>query len=603
MKRVVTILFVVVALAAVGGGFYAARSRSSVEFSSTTAERKTLFQSVEETGQVKASFEGTYGFEISGSVATIYKNVGDIVVPGELIAELNNTAQTQSLRQAEASLASDQALLNRELAGVSDQRKSESLAAITQAEASFAQAKAQLLQTIAEGENAISTAQRAVETADNELRIAEETGVSKITQDAYADALNSMNTSLGALRDALTASDNILGIDNTLANDNLENAIGVVSQQTLIRAEQLYPLVKQATNIVETNLFSIKSASNHSAIDTTLLLVENALTEMRQLLIAINSLLSTAPAIGITQASLDTYRSGIITNISNINAQLTNNTNAMQAIDGAATSLLSLQIALNKANQGLSSTILQTEAKKSVAEANVTIQSAALDKAKAAHESLIAPPRAVDIGSLRASVQRSNAAVIAAQKEREKTQLRAIATGTISRLDIEPGENVTANTPIVTILSDALYVELDISESDIAKVTLGDGAKITLDAFGDDVVFSGHVKMIDPAETEISGVVYYKSKILFDDSEVSSIKPGMTANVRIITEERPNVIVIPLRAVIRDNGKTFVRVVTNAERGEFEARDVTIGLRGDEGQTEILSGLTEGVEVITFIQE
>ena len=77
----------------------------------------------------------------------------------------------------------------------------------------------------------------------------------------------------------------------------------------------------------------------------------------------------------------------------------------------------------------------------------------------------------------------------------------------------------------------------------------------------------------------------------------------MTANVRIITEERPNVIVIPLRAVIRDNGKTFVRVVTNAERGEFEARDVTIGLRGDEGQTEILSGLTEGVEVITFIQE
>ena len=412
-----------------------------------------------------------------------------------------------------------------------------------------------------------------------------------------------MNTSLGALRDALTASDNILGIDNTLANDNLENAIGVVSQQTLIRAEQLYPLVKQATNIVETNLFSIKSASNHSAIDTTLLLVENALTEMRQLLIAINSLLSTAPAIGITQASLDTYRSGIITNISNINAQLTNNTNAMQAIDGAATSLLSLQIALNKANQGLSSTILQTEAKKSVAEANVTIQSAALDKAKAAHESLIAPPRAVDIGSLRASVQRSNAAVIAAQKEREKTQLRAIATGTISRLDIEPGENVTANTPIVTILSDALYVELDISESDIAKVTLGDGAKITLDAFGDDVVFSGHVKMIDPAETEISGVVYYKSKILFDDSEVSSIKPGMTANVRIITEERPNVIVIPLRAVIRDNGKTFVRVVTNAERGEFEARDVTIGLRGDEGQTEILSGLTEGVEVITFIQE
>lgn len=602
MKRAIKIIIVIIVIASIGGVFVARRSDSSVEFSSTIAERTTLEQSVEETGQVKADFEGTYGFEISGSVATIHKRVGATVTPDMVIAELQNTTQLQALRQAQASLASDQALLNKELAGVSDQQKTESLAAISQAEASLAQAKAQQAQTMAETQSSIQTAERAVETAENELRVAQETGVSRITQDAYADARNSINTAIGYLRDALGSADNILGIDNTLANDDLEDALGVTSQQTLIRAEQLYPLVKQSITIVESNASNITSPDDQSAIDTTLLLTGDALTEMRQLLSTVESLLSTAPAIGITQSALDTYRAGIISDLSNINTQLTNNTNAIQTIESAATSLSSLQIALTKAKQDLRSAITQAEARNSVAEANVAIQEAAVEKAKAAHESLIAPPRAVDIGSLRAAVQRSNAAVIAAQKELEKTQLRAIATGTISQLDIEQGENVTANSPVVTILSDSLYVDLDISESDIAKVDLDDPAEITLDAFGDDVVFDGHVEMIDPAETELSGVIYYQSKILFDEGNEARIKPGMTANVRIITETRPNAIVIPLRAVIREDGRTFVRVVTDAQRGTFEQRDVTIGLRGDEGQTEVINGISAGEEVVTFIQ-
>lgn len=603
MKRIITVIVLVLIVAAVGGAIIMSRSGKRVEFSSTIAEKITLEQSVEETGQVKADFEGTYGFEISGSVASIQKRVGATVTPGIVIAELQNTTQLQALRQAQASLASDQALLNKELAGVSEQQKAESLAVVSQAQASLTQAKAQLLQTVAEGESSVATAQRAVETAQNELRVAQETGVSKITQDAYADALNSMNTSLGYLRDALTGSDNILGIDNALANDSLEDALGITSQQTLIRAEQLYPLVKQSITIVETNLSTITSASDQSAIDTTLLLMDDALTEMRQLLTTIDTLLSNTPAIGVTQSTLDTYRAGIITDLTNINTQLTNNTNAIQTIEGAATSLSLLQIALDKAKQDLTSALDQANARKQVAEANIAIQEAAVAKAQAAYESLVAPPRAVDIGSLRAAVQRSNAAVISAQKELEKTQLRAIATGTISLLDIEVGENVTANTHVITILSDALYVDLDISESDIAKVSLNDPAEITLDAFGDDVVFDGHVQMIDPAETEISGVIYYQSKILFDNPDKEQIKPGMTANVRIVTDKRPDVVVIPLRAVIRDNGRTFVRVVTDAERGTYDERDVTIGLRGDEGQTEITSGISEGEEVITFIQE
>ncbi len=586
------------------GGVIASRGKSDASsLSLATATRAELIQSVEETGQVIAEFEGTYGFELSGSVATISRSVGDMVLPGDVIAELDSTGELQSLRQAQASLASDRALLNRELAGVSDERKAESLASVSQAEASLAQASASLAQAISEGDSSIATAQSALETAEINLRVAQETGTSKITQDAYADALNTMNTAFAALRDALSEADNILGIDNTLANDSIEDALGVTSQESLRRAEQLYPMVKQAISIVEDNLFTISGANDQSAIDITLLLTTDALSEMRQLLITVDSVLSTAPAIGVTQTQLDTFRTDIITELTAINTQLTNNTNATQAIESADTSLLTLQVALDKATQDLASARTSANASKQVAEANVSIQQAAVEKANASHESLIAPPRNVDVASLRAAVQRSSAVVLAAQKELEKTQLIAIATGTISNLEIEPGENVTANTAVVTILSDELHIDLDVSESDIAKVAIDDTTEITLDAFGDDVIFNGHVATIEPAETEVSGVIYYNTNVLFDQADQAQIRPGMTANVRIITDTRMNTIVIPQRAVIRETDRTYVRVLTDAERGTYEERDVTTGLRGDDGQIEILSGVAEGDQVVTFIKE
>ena len=88
--------------------------------------------------------------------------------------------------------------------------------------------------------------------------------------------------------------------------------------------------------------------------------------------------------------------------------------------------------------------------------------------------------------------------------------------GRLATLDVEIGENVSANQEVVDIVSPQLTVEVDISESDIAKVSVDDPVSMTLDAFGEDMVFTGTVASVDPAETEISGVIYYKTKILID---------------------------------------------------------------------------------------
>jgi len=73
----------------------------------------------------------------------------------------------------------------------------------------------------------------------------------------------------------------------------------------------------------------------------------------------------------------------------------------------------------------------------------------------------------------------------------------------------------------------------------------------------------------------------------------------MTANVTIITGMKENALYVPVRAVKSRNGDKYIEVLEN---GLVVEKIITLGLRGDEG-IEILSGLEEGDEVITFVKE
>jgi len=74
----------------------------------------------------------------------------------------------------------------------------------------------------------------------------------------------------------------------------------------------------------------------------------------------------------------------------------------------------------------------------------------------------------------------------------------------------------------------------------------------------------------------------------------------MTANINIQSAKKDNVIALPQRALIREDGKKYVRVL----RGEaIERVEVETGLQGSDGNIEILSGIEEGDKVIVFLQE
>ena len=93
-------------------------------------------------------------------------------------------------------------------------------------------------------------------------------------------------------------------------------------------------------------------------------------------------------------------------------------------------------------------------------------------------------------------------------------------------------------------------------------------------------------------------VVYYKVKVSFTEKD-DQVKPGMTANIDIKTNEKNNVLMIPARAIKEVAGKKVVQILIN---GAPQDREVTSGLKGDEAMIEIITGLNEGEEAVTFIK-
>ena len=228
------------------------------------------------------------------------------------------------------------------------------------------------------------------------------------------------------------------------------------------------------------------------------------------------------------------------------------------------------------------------------AKANLAQQQAQLDLKRA-------QARPADLEAARAQVLSAQGQVQSAQAVLENTIIRAPITGTITRVDIKIGELAPALSQVI-VLQDVtnLHLEANISEANVALVAIGQSIEVTFDAFGPDVKYKANVRFVEPASTVISGVVNYK--VIAGMEEKTEIKPGMTANMIISTAERQNVIAVSQRAIITSGNKKIVRIITDPVQKTYEDREVQTGLLADGGLIEILSGLEEGEEIVTFIK-
>ena len=585
------------------GGFLFKPTEKVPEFSRAEVQKINLIQSVRETGQVVSGLELTYGWENSGRVIEKQKKVGDIVKKGEAIALLDSGEAAARLQQGYAVLQGAQARLLQQTGGHSAADITKSQSSVDQAMAALAQAKAQAEKTKSLSQKSIDTAQKVLDSAFNDLRKTDGGENSEIVNNAYENLTNAMQTTLATLSNVQHNSDEILGIDNTLANAEYKDVLGVLDIGTLINAKNAYVSAKALLATSNTQASMLSTASSHTQIDAAVRATDTAITSVKTLVFYMNALIeATRPIGGLTQPLYDTIKTVVSSDRSAVNSVAASFSTSKQSISTARAALTSYSIAYAKAQGDLSTAQQQALSDTMIAEAQVASAQAAANAAQAGHTAFINPPRAVDIASLQADVASASANVQVLKDQADKMKLTALADGVISLLSVEVGETVSPNQSVLTLLSDGLTVSVDISESDIAKVRVTQKAVITLDAFGDAVMFTGKVVAVDPAQTEISGVIYYKTKIILDQLSEYDVRSGMTANVQIITNSKDDVLVIPERAVLTEGGKQTVRVLTDSKKVIFSTVPVKTGLRGDNGMVEILSGLSQGQEIITFLK-
>ena len=199
-------------------------------------------------------------------------------------------------------------------------------------------------------------------------------------------------------------------------------------------------------------------------------------------------------------------------------------------------------------------------------------------------------------------VKQQKAALEQVRDSFSKTVITSPIDGTITELNAEEGEIVmvgTMNNPGTVILTVAdlntIEVEVEVDETDIAQVKVGQKAEIEVDAFPD-TTFRGEVTEVGNA-AKISGyssadrVTNFLVKVLLLD-DVPDIKPGMTATADITTDIRDDALYLPIQAVVfREKEKEKEPTVDQpdeAEGGAIAAElDSTVAVDDDEDEEEL----------------
>jgi HlyD family secretion protein len=197
-----------------------------------------------------------------------------------------------------------------------------------------------------------------------------------------------------------------------------------------------------------------------------------------------------------------------------------------------------------------------------------------------------------------AAIEQATAGVASAEAELAKSIIKSPIDGVITGVDTKLGEIVSASKNIISIISYGDYqVESFVPEADIAKIKIGNIAETTLDAYGDNIVFETSIIKIDPAATLIDGVPTYKVTLKFITQD-DRIKSGMTANLDILTNQKNDILILPSRVInTKDDGK-YVSIIDVTDKSDLIEKKIVTGLRGSDGNVEIISGLNEGDKVV-----
>ena len=254
---------------------------------------------------------------------------------------------------------------------------------------------------------------------------------------------------------------------------------------------------------------------------------------------------------------------------------------AWQRADGMARQGVVSRATLDEAEKNY---VLATN-RQQVAQAQVVVNTAKMAQAKA-------------------DVKRAEATLLQLREQLSYTTIVAPIDGIVLSRDVEVGDAVSsilvmgsASTLVMT-LGDTreVYVKGKVDESDIGKVYLGQLARIRVESFKDKTFF-GKVTRISPMGVEKDNVTTFEVRVSINNPG-GELKAMMTANAEMILEEHKNVLNVPESSLIYDQNKSASVEVPEPKSKDGKRKVAVQAGISNGAKTEIVSGLTEGQQVI-----
>lgn len=579
-------------------GFLVIRNvtKPTVSYVTEKAVKINLKQTVSATGKVDSDSAVDLKFAVAGEVEKISAQAGDAVLKDQVIVSLKHDQLSNQIKEAEAALNLQKANYLKVATGA---KREEILISVRQVENAqvnydaavkdFANLKLKLITDIESLRTQVKNLTQAL--ADT-----------KITAD-----LNIANTKanlLATLNTINIKSSNSVGqVDLIMDDTDLEKVYSAKNQTYINLSRNAHDLIRSyladALNNYNKALNSQLDMDITDAVGTSTIAVQKVEELLRYVLSALENTLTYSE---YTDAE-NTTNQNIIKAEQESNSALridllSKNQLWISAVANKPISINTAQATLDNAQSSLNTALATNEVQLTQAQTKIDSALSALNLAKAQLALTQSRATSSDFAIAQAQIDQAQSALDRLNSQLSNYQITAPFDGLVGKITVKENQSVTPTEVIASIIgTEQFKITVDIPESDITKVMMGNKVEITLDAYGSDIKFTGTVSTIDPAETLISDVVYYKVEVTLDDTD-QEVKKGMSANIDILTNEKKNVIVVPVRAVLENqDGSKYVRILKN---DEVFIAIVTTGLRGDEGKIEILSGVLEGDQVITF---
>ena len=240
-----------------------------------------------------------------------------------------------------------------------------------------------------------------------------------------------------------------------------------------------------------------------------------------------------------SQADVDAARATVLTAQANVMAAQTQVSRAQVDLDEARRDFERKQSLVEKGF------IAQSEADKARALVNTSTE------ALKAVQAQVGVAQA-QVKSAQATVNQREATLAQARIDLERTRITSPVNGIVIKRAIENGQTVAASlqAPELFIIAKNLQdmqVDASIDESDVGRLKVGQKASFTVDAFPGQT-FEGQIRQVRKAATNVANVVTNVAVVGFSN-EGGKLLPGMTANVRVVTDVRDNVLKVPNSAM------------------------------------------------------